>query len=232
MLCGFSALGMMPFAEAIAISFTAPLFATAGAAIFLHEVVKMRRWTATIVGFIGVLIIVRPGAGALSLGVPVALAAAAFSSATSLMVKDLVRTEPTASVVTYMVLIMTPLSLLPALFVWTWPGIYDWPLILGMGLSGTLGHLAWTRAFSLADASAVMPYDYSRMLFGAVIGFVVFNEVPTIYTWIGAAIICASAIYIAKREALRRQDTAAAAQVAAAGAALARARSAEGVPRS
>ena len=206
MMCGFSALAMMPFAQAIAISFTSPLFATAGAAIFLHETVKLRRWSATIVGFIGVIIIMQPGSSGFSLGVIVALAAAATGSATSLMVKDLVRTEPTTSVVTYMVLLMTPLSLIPALFVWTWPQAASWPWIVGMGVSGTLGHLAWTRAFSLAEASAVMPYDYSRLLFGAAIGFVLFNEVPTLRTWIGAAIICAAAIYIAKREALRRQS--------------------------
>ncbi|MGH6931804.1 MAG: DMT family transporter [Dongiaceae bacterium] len=125
MLCWFSALPMLPFEQAVALSFTAPLFATMGAALILRETVRARRWTATVLGFVGVLIILRPGvigaAGAtdfISLGAFLAIASAMLSAGLTLIVKDLARTEASDAVVTYMVLLLTPMSLGPALFVW------------------------------------------------------------------------------------------------------------------
>jgi drug/metabolite transporter (DMT)-like permease len=206
MFAWFWALGLLPFAQAVALSFTTPLFATMGAALILKERVRLRRWTATVAGFIGVLVILRPGAAeALNIGAILVIVSCALSGATTLMVKDLLRTESSSAVVTYMVLLMTPLSLVPALFVWTWPHPATWLIMLGMGLVATAGHLCITHSYKLADASAVLPYDYTRMIFAAAIGYVWFAEVPDRWTWIGAAIIAASAIYIAHREALHGQ---------------------------
>jgi drug/metabolite transporter (DMT)-like permease len=209
MFAWFWALGLLPFAQAVALSFTTPLFATMGAALILKERVRLRRWTATIAGFIGVLVILRPGAAeALNIGAILVIVSCALSGATTLMVKDLLRTESSSAVVTYMVLLMTPISLVPALFVWTWPHPATWLIMLGMGLVATAGHLCITHSYKLADASAVLPYDYTRMIFAAAIGYVWFAEVPDRWTWIGAGIIAASAIYIAHREALYGQATA------------------------
>lgn len=209
MLAWFSALPIMPFEQAVALSFTAPLFATVGAALILKETVRARRWSATIVGFLGVLLIVRPGFGdGLGLGATLAILSSMISAGLTLIVKDLSRTEPSDAVVTYMVLLLTPMSLIPAAFVWQWPPLEQWPLLVAMGALGSMGHMCLMRSFALADASAVMPYDYTRMLFATLIGYLAFAEVPDIWTWVGAGIIASAAIYIARRETLMKQTAA------------------------
>lgn len=206
MLTWFYALALLPFAQAVALSFAAPLFATVLAATLLGETVRLRRWTATLVGFGGVLIIVRPGVDAFSAGAILALVSAALSSVSVIVVKQLSRTESINAVVTYMVLMMTPMSLVPALLYWQWPPLEAWSLLVGMGLSGTLGHLCYVRSLQMADASAVMPFDYTRLLFAAVLGWLFFSELPDLWTWVGAAVIVASALYIAHRETVARQS--------------------------
>lgn len=225
MLCGFTALTLMPFDQAIALSFTVPLFATIGAAVFLHEVVRARRWSATIIGFIGVLLILRPGLGGMEIsgaantaamiGAGLSILSAMLSAFITLIVKDLARTEPSDVIVTYMVLLLTPMSLVPALFVWEWPPWELWPWIVGMGALGSIGHMCYIRAFALADASAVMPYDYTRMVFAAVIGYFAFAEVPDVWTFVGAVVIASAALYIARREVIMRQSAATRAAAAA-----------------
>jgi drug/metabolite transporter (DMT)-like permease len=224
MLCGFTSLTLLPFDKAIALSFTVPLFATAGAAIFLGEDVRARRWTATIIGFIGVLIILHPGVGdanllsgggRAALGAGLSLFSALISAVITLIVKDLARTEPSDAIVTYMVLLLTPMSLLPGIPYWQWPPMEIWLWIVIMGAFGSFGHMCFIRAFAKADASAVMPYDYTRMIFAAIIGYFAFDEAPEIWTWIGAAVIASAAIYIARRETIRRQSVATTAAAAA-----------------
>lgn len=201
MLTWFFALSLLPFAQAIALSFAAPLFATVLAATMLGETVRMRRWTATAIGFVGVLIIVRPGTAEFGVGAVLALVSAALMSISTIFVKQLSRTEPINAVVTYMVLLMTPMSLVTAVPVWDWPAWSLWPWLVTMGAVGSAGHFCFTRSLQLADASAVIPYDYTRLLFVAGIGWIAFGEFPDQWTWIGAAIIAAATIYITRREA-------------------------------
>jgi drug/metabolite transporter (DMT)-like permease len=206
MLLSFSALALLPLNLAAALSFTAPLFTTMGAALVLGEPVRIRRWSATLLGFAGVLVILRPGAVPLDLGMLLMIASAALNAVTTLIVKRLSGTESPNAIVTYMVLLMTPMSLLPALFVWQMPPVSTWFFLVGMGLAGTLGHLCYVRALRLAEATAILPYDYGRMIFSALIGYLAFAEIPDRWTWIGSAIIAASAVYIARRESqLARQ---------------------------
>jgi drug/metabolite transporter (DMT)-like permease len=200
MLTWFSAIAYLPLAEAVALNFTVPLFATAGAALFLGEAVRARRWTATAVGFLGVVVILRPGFTEFTPLMTLPVIAAGFMAVSILLVKSLSRTEAPAAIVTYMNLLLTPLSLLPALFVWRWPTLTELALGLFIGLCAALAHNAFTRAFVQADASAVMPFDYSRLPFVAVVGYLLFAEVPDGWTWVGAAIIAGAAIYIAQRE--------------------------------
>jgi drug/metabolite transporter (DMT)-like permease len=200
MLTWFSAIAYLPLAEAVALNFTVPLFATAGAAVFLGEAVRARRWTATAVGFLGVVVILRPGFTEFTPLMTLPVIAAGFMAVSTLLVKSLSRTEAPAAIVTYMNLLLTPLSLLPALFVWRWPTLTELALGLFIGLCAALAHNAFTRAFVQADASAVMPFDYSRLPFVAVVGYLLFAEVPDGWTWVGAAIIAGAAIYIAQRE--------------------------------
>jgi drug/metabolite transporter (DMT)-like permease len=113
------------------------------------------------------------------------------------------------------VLLLTPMSLVPAVFVWTWPTAEQWPWLIAMGALGSFGHMCYIRAFALADASAVMPYDYTRLIFAAVIGYFAFAEVPDLWTFVGAVVIAGAALYIARREVIMRQSAATRAAAAA-----------------
>jgi drug/metabolite transporter (DMT)-like permease len=202
MITWFMSISMLPLAEAVALNFTVPLFATAGAALILGEVVRARRWSATVVGFLGVLVILRPGlAEELTWPMALPIISAAFMATSVLIVKSLSRSEQPAAVVLYMNLLLTPLSLIPAVFVWSWP---SWPALVMMAFVGgfaALSHVALTKAYSIADASAVLPFDYMRLPFIAIFAWFVFGETTDLWTWIGAGIIAGSAIYIGRREA-------------------------------
>jgi len=200
MLTFFYALSIMHLANVVALGFTSPLFATAGAALFLHETIRARRWTATVIGFCGAMVILRPGGDALTLGAAVVLVSAAAMAAAALMVKNLSRTEPATQIVLYLVLFMTPLTLVPALFVWTWPGSGDLLLLAGLAAVATTSNVAIVKAFSEIDVSLVAAFDFIRLPFTALVGYLFFAEVPDVWTWAGAAIIAASSIYIAHRE--------------------------------
>ena len=201
MLCFFTAISLIPVAEVTALTFTAPLFATVGAVLVFGEKVRLRRWTATAIGFVGALVILRPGSAMLTPAALTALASAAFMAVAILSVKALSRTENPNAIVLYMGLLLTPLSLVGALFVWTTPAPETWPWLVVMGLTATLGQLLMTRAFATAEASAVLPFDFARLIFVAIFGFLLFGERPDLWTWIGAAVIIAATVYIAHREA-------------------------------
>ncbi len=200
MACWFYSVTLLPLAEAVALNFTVPLFATAGAALILGEVVRARRWTATVVGFLGVMVILRPGFTEITWVTGLPILAAAFMAASTLLVKSLSETESPNTIVFYMNLILTPLSLIPALFVWQWPSMTTLFYMALLGLLAAVAQIALTRAYSVADASAVLPLDYTRLPFIAVIAFLAFGEVPDLWTWVGAGIIAASTLYIAHRE--------------------------------
>jgi drug/metabolite transporter (DMT)-like permease len=208
MLFGFTSLSYLTLANATALSFTAPLFATILAALVLGETVRRRRWTATLVGFIGVLIVLRPSVSGISFGEILALTGAFLTALVIIVVKQMSRTEPSNAIVAYMVLLLTPMSLVCALPFWSWPASSDWPFVVGMGLAGTVGHVCWTRAISLCDASVVVPFDYVRLIFTIIIGILAFAEQPDTFTLIGSAIIVLAGIYIARREAMLNQRAA------------------------
>ena len=203
MVLWFSSLALMPLAEATALSFTAPLFATLAAAIFFKETVRARRWGATAIGFLGAMIVLRPGFETFGLAQSLVLASAATSALSVLLVKRLTRTEDANAIVIYMNLYLTPISLVPALFVWQWPSFDTVPLILALGLFATLAHQAMVRALTAADASAVMAFDFARLPFVALIAWLVFGETPDGWTWFGAGVIILASAYTARREAVR-----------------------------
>ncbi len=201
MAAGFTAVTLIPLAEATALSFTAPLFATVGAALVLGEVVRARRITALVVGFVGVVVVLRPGVDSISLGALLALVNAFSIALTTLIVKSLTRTESAGAIVTWMALLHSILSLIPALFVWQWPSAETWLWLVLLAGAGTLGHLCFTQAFARAEVTQIQPLEFVRLPLVAVMAFVVFDEVPTIWTWLGGAVIFASTAYITHREA-------------------------------
>jgi drug/metabolite transporter (DMT)-like permease len=201
MLTWFYGITLVPLATATAVNFTAPLFATMGAALILHEDVRLRRWSAVVIGFIGVLVILRPGRDTIDINLLLILLSAASSAMNNITVKYLVRTERPNVIVAMFVIYLTPLSLLPALLVWSWPDWRTLAALVGLGGIGTLAHIAVARAYTAADASACAPYEFVRLPYAALIGYLLFGELTDAWTWVGAAIIVAASMYVAYREA-------------------------------
>ena len=197
-----SALAVLPVGEAVALNFTAPLFATMLAPFVLHEVVRARRWTACFLGFTGVLIMLRPGLEVISVGALLSIGSAATIACNMLIIR-IISQEDNARTVVFTFSVFTSLvTLLPALFVWETPSWEMLVVLVVCGLLATLAHLLLTRAMSIAEMSAIAPLDFVRLLFAAGIGFIWFSEVPDIWTALGAIVITGSAVYIARREAL------------------------------
>lgn len=210
MLSWFMALTLMPLAEAVALFFTAPFFATILAVIFLSEVVRLRRWVAVVVGFAGAMVVLRPGIEEITLGALLVLTCAVFSAGSRISVRFLTERSDANAIVAIHFILLTPLVLVPALFVWQWP---SWDALLWLGALaglGTAGHIALTRAYTIAEASHLAPFDFIQLLVAAALGYVLFAEVPDRWTWIGSALIAGSAIYIARREAVLQKRRAAA----------------------
>jgi drug/metabolite transporter (DMT)-like permease len=204
----FTGIALVPLATATALNFTAPLFATIGAALVLHERVRARRWTAIVLGAVGVLVILRPF-GPLDGNMLLILISAATAAMGSITVKFLARTESAGAIVAYMVLFTTPLSLVPALFVWEWPSLQALFYLVVLGIFGTFSHFSVARALGAADASAVAPFEFLRLPYAALLAWVFFAEPTDAWTWAGAAIICGASLYVAHREArLARNDPA------------------------
>ncbi|MEG3193329.1 DMT family transporter [Lysobacter sp. D1-1-M9] len=210
MFCGFWAIGNLPLAQAISLSYSTPLFVTIAAVIWLGEQVRLRRWAAVILGFIGVLIIVRPGSDSFTAGSLVAISAAVLSGIVAIQIKQLSRTEPADRIVIFTTLLWVPMSLLPALWVWEWPRGITWLWVAAAGGLGTGGHMLWTRALKLGDVSALTPISFMQLPIVALLGFLLFDENVDRWTVIGAAVIFLANAYIAHREAqlARRAATA------------------------
>lgn len=201
MAAGFTAVTLIPLAEATALGFTAPLWTTIGAVVVLGEVIRHRRVTALAIGFVGVLLVLRPGLDTVSVGSWLALANAFLIACTTLIVKRLTTTERPDAIVAWMVIIQAPLSLIPALFVWEWPELMTWVWLWCLAAAGTLGHMCWTRAYTIAEVSQLQPLEFVKLPMIGLFAFIAFAELPTIWTWIGGTVIFCSTAYISIREA-------------------------------
>ncbi len=206
MVLGFYAVSMLPLADATAIAFSQPLFSVILAAVVLRETVRWRRWTATIVGFAGVLIMVRPGAGSLQPGAVVALLNAFAVGISILLVRRLSDSESPLMILTQFALFSTLFLAAPAIWFWRWPSAWGWVLAVGVSLSATVGQYFWVQAFKAGEMSAVAPFDYLRLPFAVFTGWLIWGEMPVIWTYVGAAIVIGSALYIAAREARLSRD--------------------------
>lgn len=202
MFCGFWAIGHLPLAQAVSLSYSSPIFVVVAAALFLGERVHARRWTAVAVGFVGVLVITRPGSADFSPGMLVAVFSALMTGLVSIQIKQLSALEPADRIVFYTTLIWVPMSLLPALWVWRWPEGITWLWVVAAGLLGTGGHMLWTRALKLGDVSALTPISFMQLPVVATAGWLLFGEHVDRYTVLGTLVILASSAYIAHREAL------------------------------
>jgi drug/metabolite transporter (DMT)-like permease len=200
MVLGFYAVSMLPLADATAIAFSQPLFSVVVAALVLGEKVRWRRWSATVIGFAGVLVMVRPGEGSLQLGALVALANAAAVSLSILLVRRLSDSETPLMILTQFAIFSTILLTVPAILVWRWPDFWGWVLAIGIASSATVGQYFWVQAFKSGEMSAVAPFEYMRLPFAVFVGWLIWGEMPVIWTYVGASIVIGSALYIAHRE--------------------------------
>ena len=201
MLTGFWALVHMPLVQAVALSYTTPLFVTIGAALVLGEVVRARRWSAVVVGFAGVLLILRPGVVPLTPAAIAAIVSAGLAASAAISIKFLARTEPAEAIVIYMVMLMTPMSLVAAAPVWVWPSWSTTGWLVLTGFFGTVAHWCLTHAYKLGDASALTPINFAQLPVVALLAWWLFGERVDLWTLAGAGIICASTLYIVHREA-------------------------------
>jgi drug/metabolite transporter (DMT)-like permease len=200
MLFFFTALSLTPIAQVQALGFTAPLFASLLAVFFLGEKALLWRWSALLVGFAGALIIIRPGLKAIDLGSLLVLGSTATWAVAIIIIKNLSRTDSSVTITAYMVVLMTPLSLVAAAFFWRWPTGQELFWLALVGIAGTLAQLSMTQAFRVADATAVLPFDFMKLVWGAMLGYAIFREAPDSGVWIGGLTIFAAATYIAYRE--------------------------------
>jgi drug/metabolite transporter (DMT)-like permease len=210
MLSFFLALNYLPLAKLSALMFTCPLFATVGAALVLREKIGPARLGSLAVGFSGALLVMRPGLEEMTTGIWLAIVAAATWGAALVLIKLQSRTESSLTIAIYAANLLLPFSLAAALFFWAWPSLVSLVWLAGIGLLGTIGQIALGNAFRRADASVVLPFDFTKLIWAALVGYIMFGEVPDIWTWVGGAVIFASSLFIAYRERAQRQAVVAA----------------------
>jgi drug/metabolite transporter (DMT)-like permease len=204
MVCGFSALQHLPLTEATALQFTSPLFMTALSALVLSEPVGRHRWGAVLVGFIGVLVMARPAPGHMNLtGVTFGMLGALGVAGAAVAIRQMADTERGPTIVFYFTLGGAVLGLAGSAFHWVIPDPMTLAALVLAGLVGGVGQLLLTEALRNAPVGVVAPFDYTQLVWAAVLGFLVWGELPHPLTLIGAAIVAASGVYILHRE-LRR----------------------------
>jgi drug/metabolite transporter (DMT)-like permease len=204
MFLWFIGLPLTTLASITALGFTGPIFVTIGAALFLGEDVRLRRWIAVAVGFAGAMIIIRPGIGDLGLGAVVILISTPIFSASNLISKALARTESAPTIVVWQNLTISLAAFPVALWFWQTPQWTDLLWFVAAGLCGTLGHMCQQNGYQLADITLLQPIGFLSLLWNALLGYFLFFQQPDVWTFVGAAVIFASAMYISHREAVRR----------------------------
>lgn len=191
----------LQLADAVALSFSTPLWAIPVAVILLREQVRIRRWTATLIGFIGVVIVVRPGGGGFDPVMLLALASALITSFSHAATRQLSETEPSQRIVFYFtlfgVLFLTP----TAVIWWQWPTAEQWLWLAAIGFLGYIGISFSAHAFTMGEVTLLTPLDFLRIPSAAVIGFYLFSEIPSVWTLTGSAVIAGSSLYLLLREA-------------------------------
>jgi drug/metabolite transporter (DMT)-like permease len=202
----FYAMARIPIAEVTALGFTAPIFTTIGAALFLGERLRARRIGAVLVAFGGAMIILRPGFEVVSAGALAQLTAAPLFAISMLIAKKLTETESSASIVAHLSIFVTLVLLPGALMSWRTPTWEEIGWLFLTALFATLMHLAMTQAFKVAEITVTQPISFLQLVWATLLGYYVFAERPEIWVWIGGGVIVASATYIAHREALTRRS--------------------------
>ncbi|MBT3371486.1 MAG: DMT family transporter [Rhodospirillaceae bacterium] len=199
-LLWFYAVTLMTLADLTALSFTAPVFVTIGAFLFLGERFSYRRLAGIIIAFLGAVVILRPGIEIISLGAIAILISSPFQAVSTLMAKHLARHTSIYAMVFYLSLFVTMISSIPTLFVWNNPSLHTIGLTFGAGVMATAAHFCWSRSFQIAELSFTQPGFYFTLIWAVAIGYFAYDEWPDIWSGLGAAIIIGATAYIAARE--------------------------------
>lgn len=212
--CFFYAYAIMPLADVYAIGFAGPLFMTALSVPLLGEKVGWRRWIAVLVGFAGVMVMLRPGEGLLTLTALIPLGAAAFYALTMLYIRVLARTESNAAITFYFVVTMSAVAGIAMIPDWRMPVGWQWGLLVMVGVIGGVAQIAFTQAFRLTSPSLLAPFEYTAMIWAVLFGYLLFGDVPDRAIWIGSAIVIAAGLYIIHRETVLHRQSILAAKAA------------------
>ena len=207
MICWFSAIGMMHFEIATALGFTTPLFTTVLAVLILGEVIRFHRTAALLLGFVGILIIIRPGYMPFEFGTILMLIASFSFSFVLIFVKKLSATDSSLTIIFYHLLYMTPAFFILSIFYWENINLNQLIIFILMGASGLLSHWCLAQAFKMSDTTFVMPLQFTKLIWASLIGLFIFSEQPDIWTWVGGVIIFISVVYITYREAFKKKGT-------------------------
>ena len=207
MICWFSAIGMMHFEKATALGFTTPLFTTVLAVLILGEVIRFHRTAALLLGFVGILIIIRPGYMPFEFGTILMLIASFSFSFVLIFVKKLSATDSSLTIIFYHLLYMTPAFFILSLLYWENINLNQLIIFTLMGASGLLSHWCLAQAFKMSDTTFVMPLQFTKLIWASLIGLFIFAEQPDIWTWVGGIIIFISVVYITYREAFKKKGT-------------------------
>jgi len=199
-ICFFWTVAHMLLADAVALQFSRPLFMLPLAVLFLGEVAGLRRSLIVSVGFLGILVSARPFTAGFDPGVFVGAAGAVFSCWVVICIKWLARTEPTRVIMFYYSLWTAVFTAIPALFWWVWPTPAELVLLIGVGVLGIYGQGLVTQGYTMADAGALVPLDYSRVVYAAILGYLLFGEIPGPWNFVGMALIIAASLTLVLTE--------------------------------
>jgi len=191
----FYVIGRMPLAEAFLVKLTTPFFMPIIAALWIGESIRRKNIWAIAIGFIGVIFILRPGTDGFTPVAIVGLVAAALAGSAKVCIRKMGTTENSVTIVFYFALLSSLLSLIPLSWSWTTPQPHHWPLIAAMGFVATLGQLALTKAYRIANPGQIGPYVYSSVVYGAALGWVIWGESLLLSTLIGSAFIIAAGLW-------------------------------------
>ena len=200
MITWFWALTVIPLADATALSFMVPVFASIGAIFIMREPSQASRWISIIIGFLGMIVILRPGFTDISLGTWLVLGGTIFVATSKLMTKSLSRTESPSTIVAYMSLTLTVVSFGVATLVWTWPTAEMWLWFAALGGLGSIAHVIQAQSYKDGDVTLIEPVGFLRLVWAALVGFVVFGEVPQVWSWLGGGIIMIGVLMLIRSE--------------------------------
>ena len=206
----FLGLAIVPLATVTALHFTTPVFAVLIGILILGERVSVRRWSAILAGFVGTMLILRPGVSTVGYGELLVLGSAVAWACAIIVIKVLSRTDTSVTITAYMYVLMTPATLIAASFDWTWPTLEQYGWVVAIGLTGALGHVLTAEALKRGDTHVITPFDFFRLIWATLIGILLFRESVDNLVWIGGTIVIASVSYIAWRErqiAISRSST-------------------------